>query len=414
MINNQYYRRKNCRQCGSKKLSLAIKLKSSPLANNYLKNKNEINKNDVIPLEVFFCNNCKHLQLIDVVDPKIIYQDYVYVSGTSPVFVEHFRNYAKFLSENYCVQGLVVDIGSNDGTLLKEFKKLGYSVLGIEPAKDISMQAINNGIETILDFFNPILSKSIKSNYGLANIITANNVFAHIDDPKSFLNGIKLLLSPDKGIFVFEVSYLKDVIENIYFDTIYHEHLDYHTLLPLKTLMDRSGFEVIDAICVNTHGGSIRVICQVKGGKYPVKSSVEKLIKKEKELGLHNLSTYQKFSESIEKTGEKLKEILLEIKNQGKTIAGYGAPAKATTLMYHFDIGPEFIDFIVDDSKWKQFLFSPGKNIPIYPKEYISKKKPDYILILAWNFASSIIKNNQEFKSLGGKFIIPLPKVQIV
>jgi len=414
MLSNKYYRRNNCRQCGSKNLSLAIKLKPTPLANNYLKNKNENYKNDLFPLEVFFCDNCKHLQLIDVVDPKILYENYVYVSGTSPVFVEHFKNYAKYLSKSYCSDGLVIDIGSNDGTLLKEFKKLGYSVLGVEPAKDIGKQALSHGISTILDFFNPILSNSIKQKYGTANIITANNVFAHIDDPISFLEGVKLLLSPDKGIFVFEVSYLKDVIENIYFDTIYHEHLDYHTLLPLKTLMDRNGLEVIEASSINTHGGSIRVICQMKGGKYFVDPSVDKLIKKEKELGLHNLSTYKSFSERIEKTGKKLKKTLLELKLKGKTIAAYGAPAKATTLMHHFDIGPETIDFIVDDSEWKQFLLSPGKNIPIYPKEYIEMNKPDYILILAWNFASSIIKNNQRFKSLGGKYIIPLPKVEIV
>ena len=414
MINNQYYRRKNCRQCGSRQLSSAIKLNSTPLANNYLKNKNENYKNDLFPLEVFFCDNCKHLQLIDVVDPKILYENYLYVSGTSKVFIEHFKNYATYLSEKYCAKGLVVDIGSNDGTLLKEFKKLGYSVLGIEPARDIGKQASSEGIETILDFFNPSLSSSIKSQYGLAKIITANNVFAHIDKPKSFLEGIKCLLSPEEGIFVFEVSYFKDVIDNIYFDTIYHEHLDYHTLLPLKNLMDRSGFEVIEASCIKTHGGSIRVISQMKGGKYSVNSSVNKLIKDEEKLGLHNLSTYKSFSSRIDKIGKELKQTLLEIKLKGKTIAAYGAPAKATTLMHHFDIGSETIDFIVDDSKWKQFLFSPGKNIPIYPKEFIELKKPDYILILAWNFAESIIKNNQEFKSMGGKFIIPLPTVEIV
>tara|TARA_Y100001978_G_C23516061_1_gene347971 strand:- start:208 stop:744 length:537 start_codon:yes stop_codon:yes gene_type:complete len=178
--------------------------------------------------------------------------------------------------------------------------------------------------------------------------------------------------------------------------------------------MDRSGFEVIEARCVNTHGGSLRVICQIKGGKYSVNSSVNELIKNEEKLGLHNLSTYKTFSNMIDKTGKKIKQTLLEIKSKGKTIAAYGAPAKATTLMYHFDIGAEMIDFIVDDSKWKQFLLSPGKNIPIYPREYIKIKRPDYILILAWNFAESIIKNNQEFISTGGKFIIPLPKVEIV
>ena len=409
----KFYKRISCRQCSSKDLSLAIKLNPTPLANNYLKDLNNSSENEVFPLDVFFCNHCKHLQLLHVVDPKILYKNYVYVSGTSPVFVNHFKKYAQNLFESYVKDGLVIDIGSNDGTLLKEFKALGYSVLGIEPAKNIAEEAQKEGIETVVDFFSTKVAESIKSAYGKANVITANNVFAHIDNPINFLKGIKKLLSEDKGIFVFEVSYLKDVIENTFFDTIYHEHLDYHTLLPLKGLLERSGFEVIDANCIDTHGGSLRVISQLKGAVNQISPSVNKLIEIEKKLGLHSLSTFLTFSEKIQKTGKKLKAVLNDIKSQGKTIVGYGAPAKATTLLHQFDIGIETLDFIVDDSKWKQFLFLPGKKIPIYPKEYIFTKKPDYVLILAWNFSSSIIKNNQEFKSNGGKFIIPLPNVEI-
>ncbi len=413
-MNEKIYKRISCRQCSSKDLSLAIKLNPTPLANNYLKDLESKSKNEVYPLDVFFCNHCKHLQLLHVVEPKVLYSDYVYVSGTSPIFVNHFKNYAKNLFDNYVKDGLVIDIGSNDGTLLKAFKDLGYSVIGIEPAKNIAQEAKNNGIETIVDFFSTSISELIKSDYGTANVITANNVFAHVDNPINFLKGIKNLLSADKGIFVFEVSYLRDVIENNFFDTIYHEHLDYHTLLPLKGLLERCGFEVLDANCIDTHGGSLRVISQLKGGLNNVSPSVQNLIEMEEKLGLHSLSTFLRFSEKIQICGEKLKEILKDIKSKGKTIVGYGAPAKATTLLYQFDIGIETLDFIVDDSKWKQFLYLPGKKIPIYPKEYIFTKKPDYILILAWNFSSSIIENNQEFKSNGGKFIIPLPTVEIV
>ena len=413
-MNEKIYKRNSCRQCSSKDLSLAIKLNPTPLANNYLKDLESKSKNEVYPLDVFFCNHCKHLQLLHVVEPKVLYSDYVYVSGTSPIFVNHFKNYAKNLFDNYVKDGLVIDIGSNDGTLLKAFKDLGYSVIGIEPAKNIAQEAKNNGIETIVDFFSTSISELIKSDYGTANVITANNVFAHVDNPINFLKGIKNLLSADKGIFVFEVSYLRDVIENNFFDTIYHEHLDYHTLLPLKGLLERCGFEVLDANCIDTHGGSLRVISQLKGGLNNVSPSVQNLIEMEEKLGLHSLSTFLRFSEKIQICGEKLKEILKDIKSKGKTIVGYGAPAKATTLLYQFDIGIETLDFIVDDSKWKQFLYLPGKKIPIYPKEYIFTKKPDYVLILAWNFSSSIIENNQEFKSNGGKFIIPLPTVEIV
>ena len=413
MLDN-YYRRTECRQCGSKDLSLAIQLSPTPLANAYLKTKDPQSQEKTYPLEVFFCNECKHVQLLDVVNPKILFENYVYVSGTSPVFVEHFLNYAGFLNKNYCKEGLVIDIGSNDGTLLKCFKKYGYSVLGIEPADKIAKQAISDGIETIIDFFNPELAELIRKRRGLAKIITANNVFAHIDDPINFLKGIKALLCKEEGIFVFEVSYLKDVIENTYFDTIYHEHLDYHTLIPLKGLLERNGFEIINSICIDTHGGSLRVICKLKGANYPINNSVELLIENEKKLGLDSLETYKKFSKNIDDKGKNLKNILLKIKSQGKSIIGYGAPAKATTLMHHFGIGSELIDYIIDDSKWKHYLYTPGKNIQILPKDFIKSKKPDYILILAWNFASSIIKNNKDFKEKGGKFIIPLPNVEIV
>ena len=412
-MQENHYKRKNCRQCESDDLSLAIKLKKSPLANDYSSSKESISKIKY-PLDVYFCNNCKHLQLLDVVNPKKLFENYVYVSGTSPVFVEHFKNYAKYLVDKFSGNGLAIDIGSNDGTLLRFFKNLGFSVIGIEPAKKIAEQSKKNGIKTIVKFFDPLLAETIEKQEGKAKFITANNVFAHIDNPISFLEGVRILLSPDDGVFSFEVSYLREVIKNNYFDTIYHEHLDYHTLLPLKKLMLRCGFEIIDAIPINTHGGSLRVISQLKGGKYTISSSVERLIKEEKILGLDSLVTYQKFSENIYDVGEKLKKVLKEIKLQGKSIIGYGAPAKATTLMHHFEIGEDIVDFIVDDSEWKHYLYTPGKGIPIVPKNFIRDKNPDYILILAWNFSKSIIEKNSEFKSKGGRFIIPLPQVKIV
>lgn len=413
-MNVNHYKRKACRQCNSQDLDIAVKLNATPLANDYISEKDLKIEKKIYPLDVYFCNDCKHLQLLDVVNPKTLFENYVYVSGTSPVFVKHFEKYAKYLNSKFNSKGLAIDIGSNDGTILKAFKSLGYKVLGIEPAKEIAKEAINNGIETIIDFFNPSIALNIKKEYGEASIITANNVFAHIDDPIMFLDGISQILSAENGVFCFEVSYLRDVVENTFFDTIYHEHLDYHTLLPLKGFLERNGFEIIDALRVSTHGGSIRVTCQKKGGNYKVSNSIGELISEEQKLGLHKLDTFQQFSEKINQCGKDLRSILRELKAQDKTIVGYGAPAKATTLMYQFGIGLETIDYIIDDSKWKQFLYSPGKHIPIYPKEFIEVKRPDFILILAWNFASSIIKNNQEFRFSGGKFIIPLPSIEIV
>ena len=374
-MQENHYKRKNCRQCESDDLSLAIKLKKSPLANDYSSSKESISKIKY-PLDVYFCNNCKHLQLLDVVNPKKLFENYVYVSGTSPVFVEHFKNYAKYLVDKFSGNGLAIDIGSNDGTLLRFFKNLGFSVIGIEPAKKIAEQSKKNGIKTIVKFFDPLLAETIEKQEGKAKFITANNVFAHIDNPISFLEGVRILLSPDDGVFSFEVSYLREVIKNNYFDTIYHEHLDYHTLLPLKKLMLRCGFEIIDAIPINTHGGSLRVISQLKGGKYTISSSVERLIKEEKILGLDSLVTYQKFSENIYDVGEKLKKVLKEIKLQGKSIIGYGAPAKATTLMHHFEIGEDIVDFIVDDSEWKHYLYTPARVYLLSLKTLLEIKIP--------------------------------------
>ena len=413
-MNEDYYKRKDCRQCHSQDLSIAINLKPTPLANDYIYEKDlKINKKKY-PLDVYFCNSCKHLQLLDVVNPKKLFENYVYVSGTSSEFVKHFEKYAEYLNHNFNSEGLVIDIGSNDGTILKAFKKFGYQVLGVEPAKAIAEEAIKNGIDTIIEFFNPALASEISKKYGEVNIITANNVFAHIDNPSDFLAGVRKIISSDNGVFCFEVSYLKDVMENTFFDTIYHEHLDYHSLLSLRGFLKRNGFEIIDALKVATHGGSIRVISQKIGGKYKISESVNKLISEEYNTGLHELSTFIHFTNQIEKTRGNLIKVLKDLKAQGKSIVGYGAPAKATTLMHHFDIGPEEIDYIVDDSKWKQNLYTPGKKIKILPVNNMYEDNPDYILILAWNFADFIIKKNRKFHDNGGKFIIPLPKVKII
>tara|TARA_Y100000766_G_C18859123_1_gene582314 strand:+ start:199 stop:1440 length:1242 start_codon:yes stop_codon:yes gene_type:complete len=413
MIKNHYLRT-HCRQCNSSDLKLAIKIKKTPPANSFVK-KSEINSTQPLyPLNVYFCNECKHLQLVDVIDPEYLYKNYLYVSGTSNVFVKHFQDYFESVKENYFKNGLILDIGSNDGTLLKFFKEDGFKVLGIEPAKKIATEALNKGIPTLIEFFSNELSRKILKSHGSASVITANNVFAHIDNPQSFLKGIKRLIKDSKGIFVIEVSYLLDVIKNNLFDTIYHEHLDYHSIISLNKFFNENGFEIFNIEHVDSHGGSVRIFTQLKDGKFDISNSVEDFLMKEIELGLDKIETYLSFSEKINDIGRELKTFLKSLKSEGKTIIGYGAPAKATTLMYHFDIGPETVSYIIDDSEWKQNLYTPGMHIPIVSKNYLKENEPDYILILAWNFASSIIKNNTDFQNKGGKFIIPLPKLEVI
>ena len=366
-------------------------------------------------MDVYFCNECAHVQMMDVVNPETLFSSYVYVSGTSPVFVRHFESYAKDVVNRYkpAPDSLAVDIGSNDGTLLGFFKKSGLRTLGIDPAKEIAAQATANGIETLTAFFDIDVADQILADHGRASIVTANNVFAHADDLSGILSGIQRLVDVD-GIFVFEVSYLADVLEKTLFDTIYHEHLAYHSIGPLIKFLSSHGLEMIHAERVDSHGGSIRCVAQTIGGMQPVDDSVTQLLALEVALGLNSVQTLLAFESKIDRIKSKLAETLSEIRSQNKTIAGFGAPAKATTLMYHFGIGPETIDFIVDDSPLKQGLYSPGLHIPVVPTEEIYRRKPDYLIVLAWNFAESIIHNHQSFSENGGKFIVPLPAVRVI
>ena len=407
-------RRNTCRLCNKANLKLAFSLEPTPPANAFVdKQKISINQ-DCYPLDVFFCKDCKHVQLLDVVDSKILFEDYVYVSGTSPVFVKHFEEYANFLIENYLQnkKSLVIDIGSNDGTLLSFFKEKGVKVLGVDPAKEISSKANSNGIETLNNFFTFEFSKLIQKKYGRAEIITANNVFAHVNDMKDLINGIKNLLAPN-GIFVFEVSYLVDVIQKNLFDMIYHEHLSYHSVIPLIKFFKDNEMELIEVIRVDSHGGSLRGIVQMKDGMRKIGDSVKHCIDLEKEIEIEQFETYVKFFHKINKERNELQKLLQRLKNDKKSIVGFGAPAKATTFLYHFAVKPEVIEYIIDDSPLKQGLFTPGMHIPIYSSKKLYEKNPDYVIILAWNFAESIMKRHQKIKDLGGHFIIPLPELKV-
>ena len=409
------YKRKVCRLCSSGSLKSVLKLNPTPPANAFVSEDNLKEIQNKYPLELFFCEDCYHLQLLEVVDPAELFRNYVYVSGTSPLFVNHFDNYAEEIFKKYIntEDEFVVDIGSNDGTLLKSFKKLGCRVLGVDPAYQIATKATNEGIETLPDFFTYELSQIIKNKFSSAAVISANNVFAHADDLVGILKGVKNLLKDD-GIFVFEVSYLLDVFQKTLFDTIYHEHLSYHSVKPLVKFFKSNGMKLIDAKRVNTHGGSIRCAVQLSQGKLLKNSSVDDLIKIEEELKIDKYQTWLNYSNKIKKIENQLSELLNKIKSKGKTIAAFGAPAKATTLMYQFNLNQNYIDFIIDDSPLKQGLYSPGLHIPVFSSMAIKEKKPDYLIILAWNFADPIIKKNQEFLLEGGHFIIPLPEVKVI
>ncbi len=396
-------------------MQLAFSLAPTPPANEFRTKDALKSTQEAFPLELRLCDACGHLQLAHIVDPERLFTDYIYVSGTSPSFVSHFNLYA---SEAWQLAGadngdLVVDIGSNDGTLLKAYQTLGARVRGIDPARKIAQAATEVGIPTKCAFFSLDIAKSIRDEIGHAKIITANNVCAHIDDLQSVVAAVSLLLAND-GIFAFEVSYLLDVLSKTLFDTIYHEHLDYHAISPLIPFLKRHGLTVFHSERVGSHGGSIRVFAAPKeSGRMPTRA-LQELLEAEEAVQLFSLGTYRQFEEKILHAGQQLRKMIAESQKAGRKIAGYGAPAKATTLMHQFGLGRDDIAYIVDDSPSKQGLYSPGINVPIVPASHITAHPVDDLVLFAWNFAKPIIKNNRAFLDAGGRFIIPLPELQVV
>jgi SAM-dependent methyltransferase len=396
-------------------LEEVLSLAPTPLANAFVTEDALLQSQPVYPLDVHFCGECTHVQLLDVVDPSVLYRHYVYVSGTSPMFVQHFHDYAADIRARFKVPAgaFVLEIGSNDGTLLRCFRDLGMRVLGIDPAEEITRAAVASGIDAQVGFFTPELAREIATSWGRAAVIAANNVMAHIDDLSSVMEGVSELLADD-GVFVFEVSYLADVVGKNLFDTIYHEHLDYHSVKPLVGFFRRHGLELIEAISVGSHGGSLRGVVQHAGGPRSVGVSVEQALQRERELGLDRAETLRAFANGVDAVKCELTELLHDLKRRGWRIAGFGAPAKATTLLYHFGLGPDVIDFIVDDSPMKQGLYSPGMHIPIVPSGELYVRRPDYIVILAWNFVQPIIDKHAALREKGCRFIVPLPRVEVL
>ncbi len=404
-----------CRVCTGADLKHILSLGSTPLANAFLKPEHKSEPEHSFPLGLVLCQSCGFAQLSHVVSPELLFRDYVYVSSTSPSFVAHFEELAAALTERFSFgrAPLVVDIGSNDGILLRPFKQRGWAVLGVDPAVKIAGQAAEQGIPTLPLFFTPELALDIRQNHGAASLVTATSVFPHIDDLDAVLEGVKKLLAPD-GVFLVEAYSLKDLVEKNLFDTIYHEHLSYFTVSTLEKLFGRNGMEIFDVEKTDTHGGSLRVFTQKVGGPRTRTQRPDEFRKEEARCGLADPETYAAFAERIARNRVHLIELLASLKQQGKTIVGYGAPAKSSTLLNYFGIGPETLEYIVDDSAWKQGLLTPGSRIPVVDAGALERQKPDYVLILAWNFAEPIMKKLSRFRGAGSRFIVPVPEPVVV
>ena len=414
MKKNLLSKRDNCRLCESKRLKLAVPLLPTPVAEKYLR-KNELENEELIcPLDLYICLSCGHVQLLDIVDPNYLYSDYTYSSGRSKGLVDHFENYANYICEKFKISGneLVVDIGSNDGTLLKFFKKKNIQVLGVDPATEIALKASNDGIKTIPKFFDQKLAEKIVKENGKAKIITANNAFAHMDNLKEIMQGIKTLMNTE-SLFVFEISYLVDVIDNVLLGTIFHEHHSYHSIKPLEIFFSKFDMELIDITRNSIQGGSLIGVVQFKNGKYKKNDSVKNIIKLENEKKIDKFDKLENFSKKLHKSKEKIISLLKKINDEKKTIAGFGAARSGTTLITQMQIG-KLIQYMVDDNEQKHNKYSPGDHILVRPTNYIYEDKPDYLLILAWVHSKNIIKNHQKYLENGGSFIVCFPELKII
>lgn len=404
----------NCRICNNSNLKKFLSLGVQPLANSFL-SKDQLNDSEPkFPLELCFCEHCKLVQLSYAVEPEKMFRNYFYVSSTTKTFVQHFTGMAESITREFHLgkDSLAVDIGSNDGLLVRAFKNQGVMAIGIEPAENLARMANQEGAETINDFFSEKSAEEILRRKGKADIITANNVFAHINDIHEAARNVKMLLK-DNGAYIIEVQYMADMLEKMTFDNVYHEHLSYYTLISLRNFFEKQGMRIFRAERVDTHGGSIRVYAALQGSAHREDPSVEELLRHEKSIGADKCETYTAFADKVNGTKKKLTDCLREIREKGKKTAGYGAPAKSSTLLNFCGIGRDEIEFIIEDNPMKVGLFTPGTHIPIKSPVAIEEQKPDYILILAWNFATEILSKTTSLRDKGTKFIIPLPNLRI-
>ncbi|MGH7793842.1 MAG: methyltransferase domain-containing protein [Candidatus Binatia bacterium] len=406
--------RTTCMLCRSAAVEEFLDLGATALANQFLA-AGEINGSEPkYPLRVGFCHGCRHVQLTQSVPPREMFEHYLYISSASDTLKNHLWDLSDQLVRRHGLgdQDLVIDIGCNDGTLLRGFQRHGVRPLGVDPAQNLAAFTDGSGIERYTELFSAASAKDIVARWGHASLVSATNTFPHIQNPADFVEGIKSVLRPG-GVFVIEMHYLLDMIEQVAFDTIYHEHVSYWALDPMQRFFEDHGMHVVDAERVPLHHGQLRVHVQ-RRGEGTARPGVDKILAGERAAGLDQFYTYQKFAERAQKIKRDLRETLSDLAHKGGRVAGYGAPAKGNTLLGFLEIGPELLPYIVDRSPLKQGLFTPGTHIPVVAPERLLADQPDYVLLLAWNFADEIVEQQAEYRKRGGRFMVPVPEVRIL
>jgi 2-polyprenyl-3-methyl-5-hydroxy-6-metoxy-1,4-benzoquinol methylase len=404
-----------CRACESSRLEPVFDLGSTPLANRLLQENELAQSEPRYPLQLAFCPDCTLLQITETVPPEVLFRDYVYFSSFSDTMLAHADSLARATIRQRGLTGesLVVEAASNDGYLLKHYAEAGVPVLGIEPARNVAAAANESGIRTECEFFGHEAASGLRQRGIQADVFHANNVLAHVADLRSFVAGIATILKPT-GVAIIETPYVKDMLDNLEFDTIYHEHLCYYSLTALSRLFASQGLTIIDVERLTIHGGSLRITA-ARSEEFTIRSPrVAQLLAEERCWGVQTLAPYCQFTSQVESLKRDLRALLAVLNSQGKRIALYGASAKGATLLNYFGLGRETFDFLVDRSTVKQGRFTPGTHFRIDPPERLVDDMPHYCLLLTWNFADEILAQQQEYIRRGGRFILPLPVPRIV
>jgi len=403
-----------CRACRLERLTLFLPLGDHPPANRFLPESALQAREAKFPLDAYACLACGLIQVADYIPPDF-FRHYVYVPSASRTMHHHFADLARRVAEGPIGprDGLIVDIGSNDGLFLSYCRDRGLRTLGVEPAENLAAVARGKGVEVVNEYFTPALAKEIRASAGPAGLVVTTNTFNHIDDLHGFVEGVRVLLAED-GVFIIEVPQATDLIGRNEFDTIYHEHLSEFSVKSLTDLLGFFDMELYDLERLEIHGGSMRAFAQHGGGPRAVASRVAEWRRAEEEAGLYREDTYREFTGRVHALRASLLELLHALKDAGHSLAGYGAPAKGNTLLNFCGIGPDLLLFLADRNPLKHGLYSPGMHIPVVPVERIRETPPDYLLLLAWNFADEILREQEAFTASGGRFILPIPEPRIL
>ena len=405
-----------CHFCGAGLEQTFVDLGMSPLCESYLAPA-ELNRGETFyPLHTYVCGKCFLVQLEEYESAEAIFSDYAYFSSFSDSWLRHADNYCGKMKDRFGLneKSFVVEVASNDGYLLQYFVQRNVPVLGIEPAANVAKVAVEKGVPTLVRFFGTELAEELVEQGRAADLVLGNNVLAQVPNLNDFVEGLKVLLKPE-GVLTLEFPHLLKLIEHNEFDTIYHEHFSYFSMLTTIKIMEAHGMKVFDVEELASHGGSLRVfMCRKEARTHPVEPNVAKVLADERAAGLYDLKGYQTFAQRVKETKLALLEVLLTAAREGKKVAAYGAPGKSATLLNYCGIGKDFIEYTVDRSPYKQGRFLPGTHIPIYHPDRIREMKPDYVVILPWNLQSEIMKQLQYIGEWGGKFIVPIPKAVIL